>query len=100
MGRDVVRIQGIWCELVRSARGVAEIRLNVRSPARGGRAMRLPKRLDLSWATPFQRRVLRRLSKVPRGRTITYGSLARSVGSSPRAVGRAVGANRLPLVFP
>ena len=62
--------------------------------------MAIPRRVDLSWATPFQRRVLRRLARVRRGTTITYGALARSVGSSARAVGRAVAANRLPLVFP
>jgi hypothetical protein len=100
MTRRRVRLQGLWCDVWSSARGVARIRLGVRPPGRGGPAARLPRRLDLSWATPFQRRILDRLARIPPGRTTTYGRLARAVGSSPRAVGRAVGANRLPLVFP
>lgn len=97
MHREVVSINGETVQLIHGPRGVREIRLNARGPARPAK---LPTRIDLSWATPFQRRVLKRLRRVRRGHTITYGELARAVGSSPRAVGRAVGANRLPLVFP
>lgn len=55
---------------------------------------------DLSWATPFQKRVYRALLKIRWGKTITYGALARRVGSSARAIGGAMRANRLPLVVP
>ena len=50
--------------------------------------------------TPFQRRVWRALEAVPYGRTKTYGDIARDVGSAPRAVGRACGANPIPIVVP
>mgnify|MGYP001129676592 CR=1 FL=1 len=58
--------------------------------------------LDLDSCSPFQRRVLEAESRVPRGRVISYGSLAESVGSpkAARAVGRALSTNPFPLVIP
>jgi methylated-DNA-[protein]-cysteine S-methyltransferase len=50
--------------------------------------------------TGFQRRVWSGISKIPSGRTTTYGALAQSIGSAPRAVGNACGANPFPLVVP
>jgi methylated-DNA-[protein]-cysteine S-methyltransferase len=50
--------------------------------------------------TPFQRRVWAEMARIPFGTTITYGELARRVGSSARAVGNACGANPLPIVLP
>lgn len=52
--------------------------------------------------TPFQGRVLEELRKVPYGRTVTYGELARRVGNprASRAVGMANGRNPLPIVIP
>ncbi|MES1944204.1 methylated-DNA--protein-cysteine methyltransferase Ogt [Salinisphaera sp. PC39] len=52
--------------------------------------------------TPFQGRVLAELRKVPYGRTVTYGELARRVGNprASRAVGMANGRNPLPIVIP
>lgn len=50
--------------------------------------------------TNFQRRVWNLISAIPRGRTQTYGELARSLTSSPRAVGGACGANPFPLLVP
>ncbi len=52
--------------------------------------------------TPFQVRVWKELSKIPYGTTITYKNLAKRV-SAPRAfqaVGRANGANPLPIIVP
>jgi methylated-DNA-[protein]-cysteine S-methyltransferase len=37
---------------------------------------------------------------IPRGRTRTYGELARELGGEARAVGQACGDNRLPIVIP
>jgi methylated-DNA-[protein]-cysteine S-methyltransferase len=63
------------------------------------RTFELP--LDLRCATPFRRKVLEALQEVPWGETVTYGELARTVGSSsPRAVGQAVGWNPIPIVIP
>ncbi len=52
--------------------------------------------------TPFQRRVWRLLRCIPRGRVRTYGEIARRLGmpGAARAVGRAAGANPVPLVVP
>lgn len=60
-------------------------------------------RFDLPFefdGTDFRRRVWRAISEIPCGRTLTYGEVARELGSAPRAVGGACGANRLPLVIP
>lgn len=40
------------------------------------------------------------LQLVPLGMVTTYGSLARLLGTSPRAVGRMLGRNRWPIVVP
>ncbi len=50
--------------------------------------------------TPFQRRVWEAMCAIPRGRTRTYGELARELGGEARAVGQACGDNRLPIVIP
>lgn len=48
----------------------------------------------------FRRRVLERVSKIPFGRTVTYGDLARRENTSPRAVGSANANNPIPLIIP
>ncbi len=48
----------------------------------------------------FRRRVWQALRDIPAGRLSTYGELARRLGSSPRAVGQALGDNPLPIVIP
>ncbi|MEO1766866.1 methylated-DNA--[protein]-cysteine S-methyltransferase [Thiobacter aerophilum] len=50
--------------------------------------------------TAHQRRVWQALVGIPAGQVMTYGELARRVGSSARAVGQACGANPIPLVIP
>ena len=50
--------------------------------------------------TPFQQKVWREISRIPAGQTITYAELARRVGSGPRAVASACGANPIPLFIP
>jgi len=50
--------------------------------------------------TPFQRRLWDALCEIPRGKTMTYGELARRLGGEARAVGQACGDNRLPVVIP
>ena len=54
--------------------------------------------------TGFQRRLWAALCEIPRGRTLTYGEMARKLGGtdfeSARAVGQACGDNRLPIVIP
>lgn len=50
--------------------------------------------------TPFRQRVWVAIRAIPRGRTATYGELATQLGSAPRAVGQACGANPFPLIVP
>lgn len=52
--------------------------------------------------TPFQLRLWEALCCIPRGKTLTYGELARQLGpeANPRIVGQACGDNRLPIVIP
>jgi methylated-DNA-[protein]-cysteine S-methyltransferase len=48
----------------------------------------------------FQQRVWAAISAIPRGTVRTYGQVASQIGSAPRAVGQACGANWFPLVIP
>jgi methylated-DNA-[protein]-cysteine S-methyltransferase len=50
--------------------------------------------------TPFQQRVWALISAIPPGETRSYGELAAILGTAPRPVGAACGANPLPLVVP
>ncbi|MBL9131995.1 MAG: methylated-DNA--[protein]-cysteine S-methyltransferase [Verrucomicrobiaceae bacterium] len=53
-------------------------------------------------ATPFQLRVWRALLRIPPGAAVSYGHLAKAIGSpkASRAVGTAVGANPLAYLIP
>ncbi|MDR1311052.1 MAG: methylated-DNA--[protein]-cysteine S-methyltransferase [Burkholderiaceae bacterium] len=50
--------------------------------------------------TDFQKRVWSAMRRIPAGETQTYGKIARELGSSPRAVGQACGANPIVLYHP
>ncbi len=50
--------------------------------------------------TEYQQRVWQAIAQIPFGETRTYSQLARQIGSGPRAVANACGANMLPLVIP
>ena len=50
--------------------------------------------------TAFQQSVWAALRKIPRGETRSYGEIARQLGSSPRAVGRANATNPICLIVP
>ncbi|MBI2761707.1 MAG: methylated-DNA--[protein]-cysteine S-methyltransferase [Chloroflexi bacterium] len=58
--------------------------------------------VDLSWLTPFQRRVLEKTAEIPRGEVRPYGWVAREIGSpgATRAVGTALGHNPIPFLIP
>lgn len=58
--------------------------------------------MDLTCGTRFQRRVWEELMKIPVGHTVSYGQLAWRIGhpAAVRAVGRACGANPIPLLIP
>ena len=50
--------------------------------------------------TPFQQKVWQVIAAIPYGQVISYGDIARLIGSSPRAVGQACGRNPLPIIIP
>ena len=52
--------------------------------------------------TPFERSVWDELRKIPFGETRSYGEIAQAIGrpGAARAVGRANGANPIPIVVP
>ena len=67
----------------------------------GGRKVKPPP-YDWPEANPFTTRVWKALVSIPHGTTMKYGELARKIGrpGGARAVGRACGANPLPLFIP
>ncbi len=78
------------------------------------RARELARELDAYWhnpahrfdlrhearGTPFQLRVWQALVAIPPGAPLTYGMLARQLGTAARAVGQACGSNPLPILIP
>jgi methylated-DNA-[protein]-cysteine S-methyltransferase len=61
------------------------------------RTFELPLALD---GSPTELRVWQLMAEIPYGETRSYGALGRALGLSPRAVGRACGSNRLPILLP
>ena len=60
-------------------------------------------RFDLPFefnGTQFQASVWRAICTIPSGSTLTYLDIARKLGTAPRPVGGACGANRIPIVIP
>ncbi len=68
----------------------------------GGREAAFPDELDLSSATPFQRRVWEITRLIPYGETRSYAWVAGQIGKpgAVRAVGQALGRNPLPIIIP
>jgi methylated-DNA-[protein]-cysteine S-methyltransferase len=62
--------------------------------------VRVPKVDIAPGGTEFQQRVWRALRAIPAGQVITYGGLAKRLGSSARAVGNACRHNPVPILVP
>jgi methylated-DNA-[protein]-cysteine S-methyltransferase len=58
--------------------------------------------LDVSDRTAFQRAVIDRCRRIPRGQVLTYGQLAARAGhpGAARAAGNVMATNRVPLIVP
>lgn len=97
-GRRALRSRLRRGALVPGGAGTAAARAQVREWL-GGRRRAFSLRLAPE-GTAFQRRVWAAVSRIPFGRTRSYAALARTVKSSPRAVGRAVGANPVCPIVP
>ena len=67
-----------------------------------GYKVTFPDKLDLSGATPFQRKVWEITTIIPYGETRSYAWVAEQMGKSgaARAVGQALGTNPLPIIIP
>ncbi len=50
--------------------------------------------------TAFQQRVWQAIAAIPLGQVASYGQIAGQIGSGPRAVANACGANSIPLIIP
>jgi len=50
--------------------------------------------------TDFQKRVWKTVREIPSGAVLSYGEVATSIGSAPRPVGTACGANLIPILIP
>ena len=50
--------------------------------------------------SPFERRVQEAMLAIPHGQTRTYGDIARDLDSYGQPVGRACGANTIPIIVP
>ena len=59
-------------------------------------------RVDWEILDGFQRKVLNHTAEIPYGEVMTYGEIAQEIGQpcAARAVGRALGANPMPVVIP
>lgn len=67
-----------------------------------GKAVSFPDKLDLSWASSFQRSVWQIVQSIPYGETRTYGWVAGKLDmlKAARAVGQALARNALPIIIP
>jgi O-6-methylguanine DNA methyltransferase len=85
--------------LVRPAMQAEPVRRAVEAALSGARA-EVP--LDLSPMTPFQRRVMEVVRRIPRGEVRPYGWVAREAGvpGASRAVGNVMARNPVPLLVP
>lgn len=84
--------------VTRNAHAVAPAAAQVRAYFAGERqAFDLPL---AATGSAFQHRVWAALRAIPLGETRSYGDLARALGSSPRAVGRANATNPICLIVP
>lgn len=52
------------------------------------------------YGTPFQKKVWAVMNSIAYGETMTYGDIAKELGSAAQAVGNACGANPLPIIQP
>lgn len=65
-----------------------------------GRKPQTPVKLNYEHVLPFQQKVIKIMQHIPTSKVTTYGSIAKKIGSGPRAVGNAVASNPWPLFVP
>jgi methylated-DNA-[protein]-cysteine S-methyltransferase len=87
--------------ILESATGTDEVRRELDEYFEGRRD-RFAVKVDRRLIHGLQREVLSATARIPFGHTSTYGRIAKAIGhpSAARAVGRALGANPIPIVIP
>ena len=65
-----------------------------------GRKPQTPAKFNYEHILPFQQKIIKIMQLIPAGKVATYGSIAKKIGSGPRAVGNAVASNPWPLFVP
>ncbi|MCD6599897.1 MAG: methylated-DNA--[protein]-cysteine S-methyltransferase [Dehalococcoidia bacterium] len=67
-----------------------------------GERVNFPDRLDLSWASPFKKKVWKITQAIPYGETRAYAWVANKMDmyGAARAVGQALARNPLPIIIP
>ena len=65
-----------------------------------GESVSAPVQYNMDGLSSFQRSVYKVLEQIPKGKVTTYGLISKHLESAPRAVGRAVASNPLPLFIP
>ena len=112
--RGVVRVMlpsavaGRRCRASGASTGAAKAKAHAAQAEReiraycAGRLREFTVPIDLSGVPPFHRKVLAAARRIPYGRTVTYGELARRAGSprAARAVGQAMAHNPVALLVP
>jgi len=93
--------QRLGANAVRSPRKLAPVVAQIKGYF-AGRRRTFDVPVDLRRLTPFQRRVLAAARRVPGGRVVSYGEIARRIGKprASRAVGQALGRNPVPIIIP
>jgi methylated-DNA-[protein]-cysteine S-methyltransferase len=98
--KTVLRMRAAGIDVIEDAGRTAEVRRQLEQYFAGERqefALELAPE-----GTPFELSVWEELKKIPFGETRSYGEVAQAIGrpGSARAVGRANGANPIPIVVP
>ncbi|WP_376788722.1 methylated-DNA--[protein]-cysteine S-methyltransferase [Thermoflexus sp.] len=95
------RVQAAWPEMERREEGMAAQALAQILEYLQGKRRAFTVPLDPE-GTLFQQKVWMETARIPYGQTLTYRELACRIGQpgAARAVGRALGANPLPILIP
>ncbi|MFB6145030.1 MAG: methylated-DNA--[protein]-cysteine S-methyltransferase [Candidatus Nanohaloarchaea archaeon] len=56
--------------------------------------------LDIEYPDSFTGEVMKAMSRIGYGETMTYGELAKKIDSSPVAIGQGGGRNPVPIIIP
>ncbi|HEY1848405.1 MAG TPA: methylated-DNA--[protein]-cysteine S-methyltransferase [Opitutaceae bacterium] len=97
-GRSVLESRTRGARLFKGAKRTAAARREL-SDFFAGRRRRFTVRVEAP-GSAFQKRVWRTLLRIPYGQTRSYGQIARALGSSARAVGRANATNPVCVLVP